>query len=274
MAKRPNSARHLEDAIRRLCGSVESYQRMRRAMADAIVGQMVPGAVLKGGSALMVRCGIDGARFSMDLDVARSLDECEFEDELQRRLKVGWNGFTGLLSEGVRAEIEGLPEEYVMKPYDVKLSYCGKSWIKVPLEVGFNEIGDADEVELKTDSHLSAVFSQLGFPAPDPIPLMRLEHQIAQKLHAVSSPSSQRAHDLIDLQIIVADGGFDMAQTRKVCERLFAYRKKQAWPPIIAKGEGWSCLYSAQSVGLNVVPTVEEAIEWANAFIAAISISN
>ena len=28
-----------------------------------------------------------------------------------------------------------------MQPYDVKLSYLGKSWVTVPLEVGHNEIG-------------------------------------------------------------------------------------------------------------------------------------
>lgn len=220
MAKKPNSARHLEGSIRRLCGGLEGYQRTRRAMADVIVGQMIPGAVFKGGGALMVRYGVDNARFSMDLDAARSLEERVFEEELENRLRAGWNGFTGLLAEGDWAKIDGLPEEYVMKPYDVKLSYCGKSWIKVPLEVGFNEIGDADEVEFATVSHLADLFVELGFPEPCPIPLMKLEHQIAQKIHAVSSPQSQRAHDLIDLQVIVANGGFDMAETKRVCERL------------------------------------------------------
>lgn len=270
MAKKPNSARHLEDSIRRLCGGLEGYQRTRRAMADVIVGQMIPGAVFKGGGALMVRYGVDNARFSMDLDAARSLEERVFEEELENRLRAGWNGFTGLLAEGDRAKIDGLPEEHVMKPYDVKLSYCGKSWIKVPLEVGFNEIGDADEVEFATVSHLADLFVELGFPEPCPIPLMKLEHQIAQKIHAVSSPQSQRAHDLIDLQVIVANGGFDMAETKRVCERLFAYRKKQPWPPRIEQGKGWSDLYSSQSMGLDALPTVEEAVAWANDFISAI----
>ena len=47
---------------------------------------------------------------------------------------------------------------------------------------------------------------ELGFPEPGPVPCMRLEHQIAQKLHAASSPGSNRAHDLIDLQIAVSNG--------------------------------------------------------------------
>ena len=39
---------------------------------------------------------------------------------------------------------------------------------------------------------------------------MRLEYQVAQKLHGASAPSSKRAHDLIDLQLIMANGGIDM----------------------------------------------------------------
>lgn len=42
-----------------------------------------------------------------------------------------------------------------MQPYDVKLDYLGKPWCTVPLEVGHNEIGDADAAdwaELTDDS--------------------------------------------------------------------------------------------------------------------------
>ena len=38
MTKRPNSMRHLDDAIRRSCGgTVQDYVRMRTCMANAIV---------------------------------------------------------------------------------------------------------------------------------------------------------------------------------------------------------------------------------------------
>ena len=70
----------------------------------------------------------------------------------------------------------------------------------------------------------AAILKGLGFPEPGPVPCMRLEHQIAQKLHAASRPGSERAHDLIDLQIAISNGEIDYLKTREACIRLFAYR--------------------------------------------------
>ena len=41
--KRPNSMRHLDDAIRRLCGGApQDFMRARTVMANAIVASMLP----------------------------------------------------------------------------------------------------------------------------------------------------------------------------------------------------------------------------------------
>ena len=141
----------------------------------------------------------------------------------------------------------------------------------LPLEVGHNEIGDADNPDMVESPEATKILTELGFPKPAPVPCMKLEHQIAQKLHGVSSAHSQRAHDLVDLQIIVNSGNVDYKTTRKTCERLFAYRKEQAWPPSIIKGENWEALYVAQSEGLDVLKTVDEAIAWANKLIKSIT---
>ncbi len=56
--KRPNSMRHLDDAIRRLSGNTpRGFVRMRTVMANAIVASMLPDGVIKGGSALKMRFG-------------------------------------------------------------------------------------------------------------------------------------------------------------------------------------------------------------------------
>ena len=53
--RRPNSMRHLDDAIRRLCGGApQDFVRARTVMANAIVASMLPDGVVKGGSALKV----------------------------------------------------------------------------------------------------------------------------------------------------------------------------------------------------------------------------
>ena len=99
---------------------------------------------------------------------------------------------------------------------------------------------------------------------------MPLAYQVAQKLHGASEPGSKRAHDLVDLQLIVRNSPIDYAKLRTICVRLFAYRQKQSWPPTVSVGEDWSERYDAEKLDLPVLPTVDEAAKWANELIAKI----
>lgn len=269
--KRPNSRRNLDIAIDRLCmSSGDEPGRVKRLLASVIVGQMLPDGAAKGGNSLKIRFGKDATRFSRDLDTARVSSLDDYISSLEDSLATGWCGFSGSIIPREPAAPKGIPTAYVMRPFEVKLAYNGKSWMTLPLEVGHNEIGDADDPDMITSLEAATIMKELGFPEPGPIPCMKLEHQIAQKLHAVSSPGSERAHDLIDLQIAVSNGEIDYAKTRAVCTRLFAYRAEQEWPPEISKGEGWDSLYASQADGLDVLSTVDDAVTWANNLVARI----
>ncbi len=233
---------------------------------------MLPDAVIKGGTSLRIRYGRKASRYTMDCDVARRGDLDTFIREVRFSLASGWNGFTGELVTKTPASPRGIPIEYVMQPFEVKLSYLGRSWCTVPLEVGMNEVGLADSPEMHAVADdIVELFTSLGFPAPRPIPLMPLVFQIAQKLHGVSSSRSDRARDLIDLQLIMANESIDLAAVKEVCVRLFKYRKCQPWPTTIEKGEMWDSLYNAQKGSLNVLSTCDAAIAWANDLIAQIA---
>jgi predicted nucleotidyltransferase component of viral defense system len=262
--KRPNSRRNLDIAIDRLAAGTQDPLRLRIALANTIVGQMIPEGAVKGGSSLKMRYGDGATRFTRDLDIARVSDMEEYARKLEASLKEGWEGFTGTLVRREPAKPRGVPGEYVMQPYDIKLSYNEKPWCTVPLEIGHDEIGDAEDPDRGIAREIVDAFVALGFPEPKPVPLMRIEHQVAQKLHAASGAGSARAHDLVDLQLIVARESVDYSAVRQVCRRLFAYRRQQAWPPTMLKGDDWDELYLAQSEGLEVLPTVDDAIEWAN----------
>ena len=270
--KAPNSRRNLDLAIDRIAAAGgEEPGRARRLLAAAIVGQMLPDGAAKGGNALKIRFGKDATRFSRDLDTARASSLAEYVSSLGERLAGGWFGFTGAVVPRQPPSPEGVPAAYIMSPFEVKLSYNGKPWLTLPLEVGHNEVGDADEPDMVFPAEAAAILAELGFPEPGPVPCMRLEHQVAQKLHAASSPGSERAHDLIDLQIIAgAAADVDCARVREVCVRLFDYRRAQPWPPTIEKGEGWDGLYAAQARGLAVLQSADEAVAWANALVARI----
>lgn len=263
---RPNSRRNLDEAIKRVYG-LEGFIPVRNAMANAIIAQLLPGGVVKGGSALKLRFGNRFTRYTTDLDTARVEGLAEFINDLEKSLARGWEGFCGRVISREPASPQGVPTQYVMQPFDVKLSFNQKPWITVPLEIGHNEIGDADQAEYGIAPDIVELFSSLGFPSPASAPLMPLHHQVAQKLHGASEPESKRAHDLIDLQLIMALADIDLAATRCACVRLFAYRRLQSWPPVIKKYSDWEPLYMKQAGGLNVLQEVDEAIAWANELI-------
>ncbi len=271
MTKQPNSRRNLDMAIHRMAASDKDFVKLRALLANAIVGQMLPNGAVKGGTALKFRFGDAATRFTTDLDAARQSDLDAFAEKLEASLSSGWNGFAGRLVPRSQARPAHVPPQYVMRPFDIKIDYRGKPWCTVLLEVGHNELGDADEPERMLPPDIARMFRELGFPDPDPLPLMPLHHQIAQKLHGASEPGSKRAHDLIDLQIIMRGATVDLTLTRRTCERLFAYRAMQPWPSVITKNEGWETLYDAQVLPPPVLQSVDEAVAWANELVTTIA---
>lgn len=271
MRNAPNSRVNLDRAIQRYAGDDAHAVSLRVSMANAIVAQMIGQGVVKGGSGLKFRYGDEATRVTLDLDTAWNTDLDSFLKDLNSKLKMGWNGFDGTVVVQRQASPKGIPFDYVMQPCDVKLNYKDAPWFTVKLEIGHNEIGDADEMDrVPLPKEVAGLFEFLCLPRPGDIPAMKLEFQVAQKLHGVSAPNSKRAHDLIDLQLILAHETLDLAKTAEICRRLFAYRKVHAWPPTIVRGDRWEEVYRTQSLNLPVLPTVDQAIAWANGFIEKI----
>ena len=69
---------------------------------------------------------------------------------------------------------------------------------------------------------------------------MKRPNTYANLIKAINafSKGKERAHDLIDLQLIMLHSSPDLADVRSKCVRLFDYRRKQPWPPKIVKGGG------------------------------------
>lgn len=259
----PTSVRSLEQRIRNLEGNDGLALRRRVGMALVVVGQMLPEGAIKGGGALALRYG-RGTRFTQDLDAARVQPLARFRSDFEESLAAGWAGFTGRLVEKAAPRPPTVPTASVMQPFEVKLDYRGRPWCTVKFELGHNEIGDADEPEFKLASDLAGLFTEVGLEAPKPVPVMRSDHQVAQKLHAVSGEGSSRARDLVDLQILDKGERLDLRQVRATCVRLFDYRRQQAWPPVAVAGDRWDTLYAESAEGLDVLSTVDEAVTWVN----------
>lgn len=275
----PPNVRSLDKRIQNLADARgRPVRRIQRAIANTVVGQMLPPGVVKGGTAMKVRVGEGASRFTPDLDASRirtlSLDE--YLAQLDDRLLQGWGGFAGTLVELPAPQPDGVPEEYIMQPFDIRLEYQSRRWLTVRFELGRDEVGSTDEVETVLAEDILELFSILGLPDPQPLPVLALEHQVVQKLHACTAVNpktgrNERAHDLVDLQILDQEETTDMAAVEEIGRRLFAARRSHAWPPTVVAYDGWDTLYIEAADGLDVFADVTAAVQWANEFIARAS---
>ena len=268
----PQNVSFLERAIRKLANSNVGAYQLRVMMSNVIVGQFLENAVARGGTSMKLRYGNSTTRFTMDFDVARRIALDDFVSTMSKRLEEGWGPFTGRLVEAGKNHPKAVPPEYVMQPFDVKLQYRGHPWCTVRFEVSYDEIGDADEMDTPPiPQEILDAFAALELPVPSSVPLMTISFQIAQKLHGLTEEGSTRVQDLIDLQLMAKNETLDLKKIRAICRRLFANRKRQQWPSRIVKGERWDHIYQEGTVSVKgLLPTVDEAIEWANDLIKRI----
>jgi hypothetical protein len=244
---------------------------VERLVANVVVGQMLPEGVMKGGAALQVRAGDTHTRASRDLDASRpagrQLDD--YLDDLEANLATGWHGFTGTVRDAPPPRApEAVPPEYVMRPFRIALAYKGSAWVTIDFELGRDEVGSTAAPDHRIARSVVDLFVTLGLASPGPIPLLPVDHQIAQKLHACTwvgdGRGNARAHDLVDLQVLVREENPDLAAAGVTASRLFASRRAQSWKPVVVAYDGWESIYAAAAEGLDVLETVEQAIAWAN----------
>lgn len=230
----PTSARLLQARINNEAGGRSGLaRRLQLLVADAAIGQMLPPGVLKGGAALQLRFGEGGARATSDLDATRPglIDLDAWLDALEERLAEGWAGFTGTMSPKRSKAPEDVPDDYVMRRFQILLGYKGREWTTVTFELTHDEVGSTAEPEVTIGQRALDRYSLLGLPEPGPIPLLPVPHQIAQKLHAWTSVGTtgenERAHDLVAIQLLVREEQPSLAGIRAIATRLFASRRRR-----------------------------------------------
>lgn len=229
-----------------------------------------PLLLVKGGASLELRRGIQGSRTSKDLDTVVRGEMLAVHDRLADAGADGWEGFTAVFTPAVPFDVPGL----VSHPhrFTAKLSYQGKPFVSVPIEVSPIEAGNADGYDKVTSEALTLV----GLPTGAAVPCMTLPWQIAQKIHACTaaaepSRTNDRAHDLVDLQLLealVADEPLD--QTRQACRAVFEARAQHDWPPTLQAQPHWGAIYARALEGLDeleLAPTIDEAVAQVQAFV-------
>lgn len=145
-----------------------------------------PLLLVKGGSSLELRRGIPDSRTSKDFDTVARRDIELIHEQLADAGETGWEGFTAIFTAPEEIDVPGMP----VKPrrFTAKLSYRGRAFATVPIEVSSVEAGNADQFDTLTSDALGLV----GVPAAVAVPCMTIPWQIAQKLHAVTAVLKNR----------------------------------------------------------------------------------
>jgi Nucleotidyl transferase AbiEii toxin, Type IV TA system len=279
----PSNLRSLQDRLVQAAqreGVV--FGRLQRHVAVLVVTQLAaalvdqqgaPMLLVKGGSSVELRCGIADSRTSRDLDTVTRQDIGAVHDGLADAGELGWEGFTAVFTPPEEIEIPGL----AVKPrrFTAKLSYRGKPFASVPIEVSVVEAGNVEQFDALTSDALGLV----GVTANVTVPCMTLPWQIAQKLHAVTAALPQpkindRAHDLVDLQLLEAlTAGTDLGDTHRACLTVFEARAQHRWPPKVDALSHWPAIYARALEGLDhldLAHTVEAAGQRVQQFVSRI----
>lgn len=139
------------------------------------------------------------------------------------------------------------------KRIDVRVQYRNKPWSTVQMEVSL-----ADDYMVEVEKVPAPDLSELGLDGPEFVQCLSARIQIAQKIHAVTSPPlgsrpNDRYRDLVDLWLL-RELGTDLAAVREACEAVFATRAMHSWPPDLHVPGHWSDPFArlAGEVGLPI----------------------
>ncbi len=274
MTQPPANLTSLRARLRNHARDVRSLEvRVQRRLAALVVNEIftsvdtgaAPPVLLKGGTALDLRRGPAPARLSKDWDAAVRGDLDEFIEKAREQLAVGWAGFTGLMAREETIQVPGLATQ--PRRFAVKLSYRGKPFVTVPVEVSATEAHGGDEHDVLRVTEYDAI----GVAPTGPVYCLSLRYQIAQKIHACTDPLdgeriNDRARDLVDLQLLAPLLETDAAtlpSVREACVEIFTSRARHSWPPQVTVWPHWPGLYAAAAAEVqdDVLADIEQAAE-------------
>jgi hypothetical protein len=204
-----------------LCGVLQ------RAIDEGVI----PDYHLKGGAALELRFA-DRARTTKDMDIGLPGERRERFLTLERAVALGFDEFTFRLK--VPHDLELVDTVRV----DVAIAYRGRGFQTIQID-----LGPADESTVDLVTPTIRGVAELGIPVTSPVRCITLDVQVAQKLHACTSPhvlqTENRARDILDVVFLDTLGQLNPKSVKLACLRVFEERAEHAWPPPIEVPPAW-----------------------------------
>lgn len=233
---------------------------LRKEVAfDRLLARLVTVApdrwVLKGALALKFRWGGAG-RTTRDMDLTYRVGEQAATDDLLAAQTVDLHDFFVLAIE--RQEERRLAEEIDTVRHHVTAELAGRRFEEIIMDVTFS-----DPLRWEPDRGQGSDLLRFAGIEPVEVPLLPLEQQVAEKVHAYCRLYGQgrrttRAKDLVDIVLATRRGDLDLGRLADALRVTFAARHDQPSPPAdLPRPPGdWGPAYRrlALEVGLDPSP--------------------
>jgi len=225
-----------------LCGVLE------RAVEEGILGSYF----LKGGVALELRYATR-ARATKDLYLGVEGPRGNRVAMLERALALSFNDFTFRL----KAQTRDMEQADTLR-VNVAVAYRTRSWQTIEIDLGPATSGQGVDL---VDPQVAGL-AELGLPVTSPVRCLSLAEQVAQKIHACTSPhSAGRARDVLDILLVDMLQGLDYGSVADAVERVFAARATHSFPREFVMPAEWRPEVEALAVQLRFTETHAAAIE-------------
>lgn len=266
--KQPSDFRRsLENRLHRI--SIEQnrdLERLRRQVAfDRLLARIChptdPTFILKGGYAMELRMAT--ARATKDIDLTCSLNSLLLNEEMileeiRSRARANLEDYFSYEIGIACQDLDGPP--YGGQRYPVTSFLNGRIFVRFRLDVGIDVLADEIEMIQATDW-----LSSCGINAPV-IPMVSVEQQLAEKIHAYSRPRSQcentRVKDLIDFLLIIRYREISFDRLSKSLNKIFRVHNTHPLPvDLNSPPVAWEYSFSSLANECGIDDSLEQAYQ-------------
>jgi hypothetical protein len=232
----------------RLCRWV-SFLALCGVLEQALQEQILGSYFLKGGVALELRFATR-ARATKDLDLGLEGPRGSRVDLFQRAL--GFDAFTFRL----KAQTRDMEQADTVR-VNVAVAYRTRAWKKIEIDLGPASGQLIDFIEPQVVG-----LAELGLPVTSPVRCLSMAEEVAQKLHACTSPNAAgRVRDTLAALLVDMLQGFDFVRAADAVQPVFAARATHTFPPKFKMRNEWRPEVEALAAQLGMTETRAAQIE-------------
>lgn len=217
----------------------------------------------RGGFQVAMRATFATSRFTKDLDLLGRLPS---EQDLKNLEGLSAGIFQiRNVNIGRQPTPDGIPDSYQIKRLNVQLFVKGSLWRTVRLELGIDELEMYELTEqIPPSTEILELLELAEIPTVSFPSFLSIEYQIAQKIHGITEPDSDRGHDLYDIWLLIQLREIDPRTIKDLISRTFTYRKTHTWTGEILATAKLETSYEESVRDIRTAPHFIDALKAVN----------